>query len=37
MIWFDLFLFALLFFVFGWIDDAIYWIKGLLRRKETEE
>jgi hypothetical protein len=41
MIWIDLILFAVFFFGFGWIlraiDEGIYWIKGLFKRKETEE
>lgn len=41
MIWIDLILFAVFFFGFGWIlrviDECIYGIKGLFKRKETEE
>lgn len=41
MIWIDLILFFGFFFGFGWIlrliDEAIYGVKGLFRRKETEE
>jgi hypothetical protein len=41
MIWIDLIIFVGLFFGFGWIlraiDEGIYGIKGLFKRKEDKE
>lgn len=41
MIWIDLIIFVVLFFGIGWIfraiDEGIYGIKGLFRRKENKE